>query len=77
MVHDLAVAIFRVVTPPEKPTLAEERYIALIPKHGQVAETWFTSQTLFGLQKKLQLNTIDWEEAESALASKGAYKVLR
>jgi hypothetical protein len=76
-VHDIAVAIFRVVTPSEKPSLAEERYIALIPKHGEATETWFTSQTLFGLQKKLQLNSVDWEEAESALASKGAYKVPR
>ena len=75
--QEIAVAIFRVVTPSEKTSLAEERYIALIPKHGQAAESWSTSQTLFGLQKKLQLSDVDWEEAEGALASKGVYKVLR
>jgi len=77
IVIDVAVAIFRVATPSEQPSLAEERYIALISKHGQQAEAWSTSHTLFGLQKKLRLNDVDWEEAENALASKGVYKVSR
>jgi hypothetical protein len=77
LMHDLAVAIFRIAGLPDKSAIPEERYIALLPKHELVPESWHISQTLFGLQKKLQLKSIDWEEAEGQLATKGTYKLLR
>jgi hypothetical protein len=80
--NDFIVGIFRVADVPTAPLAAKsvqgERYIALVPEMVGNVGDWQTSDTLFGLQKKMKLITvINWVEAERELANRGYYKVSR
>jgi hypothetical protein len=84
-VNKLLIVIFRVADiqgttqPSQQPQpVPDDRYIAYSPGTGSPRDRalWYTSDTLFGLHKKVILDNIivvDWEKAERELESKGRY----
>ena len=76
--NDFIFGIFRVTDAPDKSTQSlEQRYIALVPASESTASSWYTSDTLFGLQEKLKdvVKLNNWQEAERQLLSVGYYKL--
>jgi hypothetical protein len=77
--NDFILGIFRVAdsldTSKLNQSAAEHRYIALVPATHHSKSSWYSSETLFGLEKQMKDHRIiDWAHVEKEVATKGFYK---
>ncbi len=77
--NNLILGIFRVADSLDTSKLTqsatEHRYIALVSATYHSKSSWYSSETLFGLEQQMKdFRIIDWEHVEKEVASKGFYK---